>query len=461
MKRPIFLLLVFPFFGIAQQPVNIIPQPVSVKYLQGNFVLSANTSVHYNVQQKDVKASAEYLASQVKNIAGFVLPVNTLRPTTIQLSVEKLAVSGEEAYTLDVAPKKIAIKANTKTGIIYGIQTLLQAISVGKENAMEIPCMSITDYPRFKYRGMHLDVGRHFYPVSFIKKYINFLATYKFNYFHWHLTEDQGWRIEIKKYPRLTDVGAWRNGTIIGRYPGRGNDKKREGGFYTQEEVKDVVKYAAERFINIVPEIEMPGHGSAAIAAYPYLSCFPSESTFSRYFPKNSSWNGDTTGKQVQQTWGVFEDVFAPTDYTFNFLQDVLNEVTGLFPSKYIHIGGDECPKDKWKQSAYCQQKMRELKLQNEDQLQSWFTQQISDFVKSKGRNIIGWDEILNGDISSDAAIMSWRLMEDAPLGNDVDARAFAAAVRPFRKYPPADRPVAARERPVARPMSRNSLGFG
>jgi N-acetyl-beta-hexosaminidase len=229
---------------------------------------------------------------------------------------------------------------------------------------------------------------------------------YKFNRFHWHLTDDQGWRIEIKKYPQLTAVGAWRNGTITGRYPGNGNDGIKYGGYYTQEEIKELIKYAADRFISIIPEIEMPGHASAAIAAYPQLSCFPEEDT---QHPAESAWNGSTKGKQVQQTWGVFEDVFCPGEFTFNFLQDVLDEIMDLFPSEYIHIGGDECPKESWKRSAFCKQLMKEKGLKNEHELQSYFIQRIEKYVNSKGKKIIGWDEILEGGLAPNATVMSWR----------------------------------------------------
>jgi hexosaminidase len=256
---------------------------------------------------------------------------------------------------------------------------------------------------------MHLDVGRHFFPVSFIKKYIDYLALHKFNTFHWHLTEDQGWRIQIKKYPKLTQVGAWRNGTIIGRYPGTGNDGIKYGGFYTQEQIKEIVKYAADRYITVVPEIEMPGHSSAAIAAYPELSCFPDEPT-KNYFPKQCAWSGDSTGKQVQQTWGVFDDVFcAGEENTFKFLEDVMDEVLALFPSKYIHVGGDECPKENWKRCPQCQKRMKDNNLKDEHELQSYFIQRMEKYLNKKGRILIGWDEILEGGLAPNAVVMSWR----------------------------------------------------
>ncbi|HEU5167613.1 MAG TPA: family 20 glycosylhydrolase, partial [Chitinophagaceae bacterium] len=243
----------------------------------------------------------------------------------------------------------------------------------------------------------------------FIKKYIDYLAFHKMNYFHWHLTEDQGWRIEIKKYPRLISVGAWRNGTIIGRHPGTGNDNKIHGGFYTQEQIKEVIKYAADRYITIVPEIEMPGHGSAAIAAYPFLSCFPDEPT-KNYFPKSGKWAGDSTGKQVQQAWGVYSDVFcAGKEETFKFLQDVIDEVAALFPGKYIHVGADECPKENWKRCPNCQKIIKDNNLKDEHALQSYFIQRMEKYINSKGKTLIGWDEILEGGLAPNAVVMSWR----------------------------------------------------
>ncbi|HEX6180441.1 MAG TPA: family 20 glycosylhydrolase, partial [Chitinophagaceae bacterium] len=289
------------------------------------------------------------------------------------------------------------------------IQTLIQLLPVQRSASLNIPVASIEDYPRFEYRALHLDVGRHFMPLDFIKRYIDFLALHKMNYFHWHLTEDQGWRIEIKKYPRLTEVGAWRNGTIIGRYPGKGNDNIRYGGFYTQDEVKEIVDYADKRYITVVPEIEMPGHSSAAIAAYPWLSCFPNEKT---RIPDNmiSEASKKATGKLVQETWGVFDDVFcAGKDSTFEFLEDVLDEVIPLFPGPYVHVGGDESPKTHWKKCPKCQQRIKDLKLKDEHELQSYFIQRMEKYINGKGKTIIGWDEILEGGLAPNAIVMSWR----------------------------------------------------
>jgi hexosaminidase len=350
----------------------------------------------------------------LEKLYGFTLPIKK----TVQKDKKYIFFSSihaesnypDEGYSLKILKNKIDIASKTGAGAFYGIQTLLQLLSSTTNNkyqtSFSIPQIEIKDYPRFQYRGMHLDVGRHFFPPEFIKKYIDYLAYHKFNTFHWHLTEDQGWRIEIKKYPLLTSVGGFRNGTIIGRYPGKSNDSLRYGGFYTQEQIKDIVKYAADRYITIIPEIEMPGHSSAAIAAYPQLSCFPDEST--KILP-TTPWAGSRKGKQVQQTWGVFEDVFCPSEYTFNFLENVLDEVMQLFPSKYIHIGGDECPKASWKRSEFCQQLIKEKGLKDEHGLQSYFIQRIEKYLNSKGRQIIGWDEILEGGLAPNATVMSWR----------------------------------------------------
>ena len=304
-----------------------------------------------------------------------------------------------EGYRLTITPQKITI-AGRGAGLFYGVQTLLQLMPATGAATIKFPCVQIEDYPRFGYRGMMLDVCRHFFSVEFVKKYIDLMAAYKLNTFHWHLTDDQGWRIEIKKYPRLTEIGSQRAQTVIGNYHDRTPqqfDNTPYGGYYTQDQIRDVIKYAADRYITIIPEIEMPGHSSAALAAYPELSCDPS-------YPY-----------KVSETWGVFHDTYCPSDKTFDFLQDVLTEVMDLFPSKYIHIGGDEAPKDAWKKSEFCQRLIKKLGFKDdktdtkEDKLQSYFIERIEKFVNSKGRRIIGWDEILEGGLSPNATVMSWR----------------------------------------------------
>ena len=407
---PFFMCFYVATFGQTQK-VIIIPEPVSLEIHSGNFNFNAATNI---IAGKLTMHEAKMLNLYLKKLYGFTLPVksklgNNQNGTSI---IFKLLITSDrkDAYNLNVDANKITISSAGNEGLFYGIQSLLQLLPETKDNSITtgfpIPQLSIKDYPRFQYRGMHLDVGRHFFDVDFIKKYIDYLAYHKFNTFHWHLTEDQGWRIEIKKYPLLTSVGGFRNGTIIGRYPGTENDHQREGGFYTQQQIKEIVKYAKDRFITIIPEIEMPGHASAAIAAYPQLSCFPNEST---KIEANTPWSGSRTGKQVQQTWGVFDDVFCPSEYTFKFLENVLDEVMQLFPSKYIHIGGDECPKTAWERSAYCQKLIKNKNLKDEHGLQSYFIQRIEKYLNSKGRKIIGWDEILEGGLAPNATVMSWR----------------------------------------------------
>ncbi len=333
-----------------QKEVFIVPQPVSMTVNKGTFILTNKTIL---VAEKSAKHEADMLNFYLKKLYGFTLPIHAKagKGNTIILKVS--GKGKKDGYNLLSTEKQITITGGGNEGLFYGLQTLLQLLPAEKiSSSYPVAAVSIQDYPRFNYRGMHLDVARHFFDVDFIKKYIDYLAYHKFNNFHWHLTEDQGWRIEIKKYPLLTSVGGFRNGTIIGSYPGKGNTNQRYGGFYTQVQVKEIVKYAMDRHINVIPEIEMPGHASAAIAAYPQLSCFPDEDT---YVSDKTPWSGSRKGKQVQQTFGVFDDIFAPTDYTFNFLENVLDEVLALFPSKYIHIGGDEAPKGNWKRSEFAQ----------------------------------------------------------------------------------------------------------
>ncbi len=415
MKKLIAIAFLFNYLLAAgQNTLNLVPMPAEIKMGKGNFVITTNTKI---ITSKKTEKFVEIVNDFILKNYGFKLEAvlyskkNANNAITFVPSGLKYG-NGIGVYALEITNKGILIGGGTDEGIFYGIQSLLQLFPQKQNSIQEkkyqlsIPQLSIYDQPRFQYRGMHLDVARHFYPISFIKKYIDYLAAYKFNTFHWHLTDDQGWRIEIKKYPKLTQVGGFRNGTIIGRYPGKGNDNLRYGGFYTQAQIKEIVQYAAGKYITVIPEIEMPGHASAAIAAYPQLSCFPTEDT---QVPKGSAWSGTTKGKQVQQTWGVFEDVFAPTDYTFNFLQDVLDEVITLFPSKYIHIGGDECPKEAWKKSEVCQQLIKENNLKDEHGLQSYFINRIEKYLNTKGKNIIGWDEILEGGLAPNATVMSWR----------------------------------------------------
>lgn len=414
MKKLLTLVSILISFTVVAQEISIIPRPADVRKNPGIFSLNKSTVIILTKKQDE--RSANFLNDYLQKHYGFRLKISSPKaPKTnyIVLSTwnDPIFKEAKESYQLIVDKNFIAINANYHSGTFYGIQSLIQLLPINQptkaKSQIQIPAVVIEDGPRFYYRGIHFDVSRHFFDVSFVKQYIDYLALHKFNTFHWHLTDDQGWRIDIKKYPKLTSVGGWRNGTIIGRYPGKGNDSLHYGGYYTQEQIKEVIKYAADRFITVIPEIEMPGHASAAIAAYPELSCFPEEDT---KVAKGTAWAGPTKGKQVQQAWGVFDDIFcAGKDETFNFLEGVLDEVVELFPSKYIHIGGDEAPKTHWKRCSKCQQRMKELELKDEHELQSYFIQRIEKYVNSKGKQIIGWDEILEGGLAPNATVMSWQ----------------------------------------------------
>ncbi|GAA3571349.1 beta-N-acetylhexosaminidase [Snuella lapsa] len=395
---------------------QIIPKPKSLEILKGKFLVDEKTEINCD---ETLKNEAGYLSEILGLAIGKEVPIYSKRNKgNIILKLDD-KVSNNEGYELFVEYDKVVISGKSPTGIFYGIQTLKQLMPtvIEKKGVLEgeltIPAIHIEDSPRYNYRGMHLDVARHFFPVTYIKKYIDLIAMHKMNTFHWHLTEDQGWRIEIKKYPKLTEVGGWRNGTIIGHSPGTGNDQKKYGGYYTQEEVKEVVEYAASKHITVIPEIEMPGHSGAAIAAYPYLSCFPEEPTdknYSMLSEKSKALQKAGTPKVVYETWGIIKDVYcAGKEETFTFLEDVLSEVMALFPSTYIHIGGDECPKENWKCCPKCQHRIKNLSLKDEHELQSYFIQRMERFINSKGKKIIGWDEILEGGLAPNATVMSWR----------------------------------------------------
>ncbi len=384
------LLLLISVISVAQQNLNLIPKPQNIEYHSGSFVMNSKTVI----QADKNSFEAKYLQQIIKQQLGLNLEITTSSKSKSKIvfltKIIEEKKSFKEWYNLSISKNEVVVKATEANGIFYGIQTLIQLLPLERSLEIKTPCLSIIDEPKFQWRGMHLDVCRHFFPKDFIKKYIDYLAMYKMNTFHWHLTDDQGWRIEIKKYPKLTEVGAWRNGSMIGHYTDQTFDNIRYGGFYTQEEIKEIVAYAKERHITIIPEIEMPGHALAALASYPEFSC--------------------TGGPfDVGKTWGVLEDVFCPKDETFTFLENVLTEVMALFPSEYIHIGGDESPKVRWKSCPHCQKRIKDENLKDEHELQSYFIQRIEKFINSKGRKIIGWDEILEGGLAPNAAVMSWR----------------------------------------------------
>jgi len=392
--------------------ISVIPYPDSVKKTNEVFLLDNRTKIvieeaDYSTMENMVK----YLNTLFIPAIGARLEVAELRSKQphIYLRFNNTLNLGKEGYHLFINKKGILIESEAPNGIFYGIQTLSQILPAKRsQTAIEIMGVEIYDQPRFLWRGMHLDVSRHYMPVSFIKRYLDFLAMHKLNTFHWHLTDDQGWRIEIKQYPRLTEIGSWREETLIGHYRDQPHqfDGIRYGGFYSQEDIREIVRYAQDRFITIVPEIEMPGHAQAAIAAYPEMG---------------------VTGEEVdvRKIWGISPYLFNMEESTLQFIQNILTEVISLFPGTFIHIGGDEAIKDQWKASEQIQEKIKNLDLKDEHALQSWFIQRIDSFLTAHLKRLIGWDEILDdGLLGPNAAIMSWRGEEGgikaAKSGHDV-----------------------------------------
>jgi hexosaminidase len=365
----------------------IIPWPRSLEEREGAFVPQPGLRVTVAEAGDSERRLGDLLAGYLRDLTGLDASVGI--GGSIALRVGSDGPEGPESYRLDVATERIDLVARDRRGLFYGIQTLRQLVAA---SPTAVPAVRIEDSPRFPYRGLHLDVGRHFFPVEFIKKYIDLLAAFKLNTFHWHLTEDQGWRLEIKKYPKLTEIGGWRKETIVGhaRRGPTSYDGTRHGGFYTQDQAREVVAYARDRGVTVLPEIEMPGHSLAALAAYPEFANVPGPF-------------------EVRTTWGISDEVFSPSEGTFAFLENVLREVMDIFPSEYIHIGGDEAPKKRWKESPEAQALMKKEKLADEEELQSWFIRRIERFLNASGRRLIGWDEILEGGLAPNATVMSWR----------------------------------------------------
>ena len=406
---PLLFLIAFVLYSsvlMAQEirnTISIIPLPLRVKELPGKFTINSASKIYIDPNNSELRKLANILSAQLKSYSNKNIVVNDKINTTGKNSFILTLTNtpdtlGNEGYILSVNNNQVIVKAFKPAGIFYGLQTIFQLLPAEKKPVenLSIPAVIIVDKPRYPWRGMLLDVSRYFYSVDFVKKYIDYMVLHKMNTFHWHLTDDQGWRIEIKKYPRLTEIGAWRNQTVIGHIRDKPNtfDGKRHGGFYTQEQVKEIVAYAKERYINVVAEIEMPGHSQAALAAYPELSC--------------------TGGPfKVSEIWSVHSEVFcAGNEQTFKFLEDVLSEVAPLFPSPIIHIGGDETPKVRWKQCPKCQARIKAEGLKDEHELQSYFIKRMENFLLTKNKNIMGWDEILEGGLAPKAAVMSWRGIE-------------------------------------------------
>ena len=380
------------------QSLNVIPLPVSVERTDGVFVITPSTRV---IAKADTQAEAAKLIDALAGPMGFSLQcsANTQgREKTIELALDRrLSALADEGYTLEVTEQRILIRARRPAGLFYGIQTLLQLLppSIFSKTKVEkvswqVPCISITDYPRFKWRGLLIDPARHFIPTHDVKQFIDVMAVHKLNRLQIHLTDDQGWRIEIKKHPELTKTGAWMDFTKI---RGVSPDDRRTGGFYTQNDIREMVRYAAQRHITITPEIEMPAHTGAAIVSYPQLGLYPQK----------------LKDLPPQKRWTANERILAPRPQTVAFMQDVLTEVMGLFPGRHIHIGGDEANKNHWKQSREMQALVRQLGLKNETELHSWFIKQMDTFLTRHGRQLVGWDEILQGGLAPGAVVMSWR----------------------------------------------------
>ena len=426
---------IFIFLGLMQSfhsqtsgsPEALIPKPLSIEKNEGIFTLQADTVLYVG---EGLGAIGERLANDyLKPTTGFALPIKELSAAatppdnTITLRLQDPSPElGDEGYTLNITPTRVTLTAANPAGIFYACQTLRQLLPTSifsrvplNDVAWTLPCVSIKDRPRFVWRGMHLDVARHFFDKEAIKRFLDLMALHKLNRFHWHLTDDQGWRIEILKYPKLTQIGAWR-----GEY----------GGYYSQEDLREIVDYAKKRYITIVPEIDVPGHTLAALAAYPNLAC--TEGPF-----------------KVAETWGIFQDVLCPCkEETFTFVKDVLTEVMGIFPSPYIHIGGDECPTSRWEASPLCKDFLKANGLDDVTALHGYFTRSVGNFLKSKGRSFIGWDEILEGgDLPDNAVIMSWRSteggIEGARRGHNVIMSPVSHCYFDFRQAATPDEPGA------------------
>ncbi|MGZ2687037.1 beta-N-acetylhexosaminidase [Bacteroides fragilis] len=381
--------------------LDVIPQPQEIVLARDttSFIIDRSTTIVYPATNEKMHRTADFLATFIKEMTGTEVRVSDKEKSSnaIILAVDS-TMGHPEGYKLQITPEKVLLTGGSEAGVFYGIQTIHKALPILKDGkvAAALPAGTVTDFPRFRYWGFMIDVGRHFFPVSYLKQMIDLMALHNINYFHWHLTEDQGWRIEIKKYPKLTEIGSKRDSTIID-WETKKFDGKPHSGFYTQDEAREIVRYAADRFITVVPEIDLPGHTTAALASYPELGC-----TGGPY--------------KVLCSFGVFSDVLcAGNDQTLQFTKDVLDEIMDIFPSEYIHIGGDECPKSRWEKCPKCQAKIKELgikalpKHSKENQLQTYFMSELEKEINAHGRRMLGWDEVLEGGLTPNSTIMSWR----------------------------------------------------
>ena len=430
MKKLLFLFLIFAVtrtFGQSQE-INLIPKPVEMHRMEGKCELSSSSTIGYN--NKEAAATADMLADKINTATGFSLKAQQDKSATIQFNLNRKPDEqlGKEGYTLTADTKGVTITANETAGLFYGMQTLLQLMPDQIESPSPvnvnwtIPAVSIIDYPRFGWRGLMLDVSRNFFTKEEVEQYIDQMSRYKFNTFHWHLTDDNGWRVEIKSLPRLTEVGAWRVHRV-GHFGDRAAPKPGEpatdGGFYTQDDIREVIQYAKERHITIIPEIDVPGHSMAAIASYPELSCSKDTSTKVNPGSSFSEWFNDGTFKMK------IDNTLNPSDENvYVFLDKVFTELAALFPNQYIHVGGDECYKGFWMKDPGCQALMKKENMKTPEELQSYFMKRVENILKSKGKKLIGWDEILEGGLAPEATVMSWRGIkggiEAAKMGHDV-----------------------------------------
>jgi len=399
-------------YQVVPLPASVIPQR------EDGFILNENCRIVVKDNGRDMWRNARFLQEYIAETTGMEIPASerVVKGKSIVLRLNE-KMTEKEGYRICVSSKEVLVEGLTAQGVFYGIQTLRKALihaedgdktkkPVLREGPVVLSAVTIEDAPRFAYRGMHLDVARHFFGVDFVKRYIDMMALHNMNTFHWHLTDDQGWRMEIKRYPKLTEVGSWRNYTTLGRNSII-DDGTRYGGYYTQNEIREVVRYAQDRFISVIPEIDMPGHMLGALTAYPELGC-----TGGPY--------------EVEGHWGIFDDILcAGKEETFRFVEGVLEEVMAVFPSEYIHIGGDEAPRTRWEQCPRCQERIRKEGLtaregqSAEARLQGYFTKRVEAFVHSKGRKLIGWDELLDSDVNPSATIMSWRGIEGGLVASE------------------------------------------
>jgi hexosaminidase len=430
MKKLVLLLLLFSLVTVyGQKPsIQIIPQPVEVQPSDGSFILTKTSTIGYDSQ--DCRKIAEMLAVKLNRSTGFSIKPKEDKAGSIQFVLNKVAVPQirKEGYTLVASAKGVIISANAPAGLFYGMQTLLQLFPKEVESksavntAWTIPSVKITDYPRFGWRGIMLDVSRNFFTKEEVKQYIDEIARYKFNTLHWHLTDDNGWRIEIKSLPKLTEVGAWRVprfGQFGDRSAPKPGEAATDGGFYTQADIKEIIQYAQDKFVTILPEIDVPGHSMSAIASYPELSCTKDPNTKVNPGSSFSEWFDNGTFKMN------IDNTLNPSDEkVYEFLDKVFTEMAAIFPNPYIHVGGDECYKGFWTNDAGCQALMKKMNMTKPEELQAYFMKRVETILKSKGKKLIGWDEILEGGLAPEATVMSWRGIkggiEAAKMGHDV-----------------------------------------